>query len=434
MVRITYAQLASVLGEQSTEHVHRIAEVAESIGVRFALVGGGVRDVMLKMPTTDYDFLVDGGDMGLSAAAELAGALRSRFGGVVKAHEAFGTATWTAPDAFFIDDGLVPEHFDFASARTELYERPGALPIPAATTLEDDLRRRDYSVNALALMLAPRPEYGVVIDRHDGLFDLDESILRVMHPASFQDDPTRIYRGARLSARLGFMFAPETEALIPPALPVIDNVSGERLRTELRLILVESSAPDSLTLLDELGALAAIHPALGVTHTLDDDLLAVHDDPPADLEIAAWCAWLCRLDPADLKQIAVRLAFSASMAGAVNATAALVRDSKAAFSTTPSIAYHRFHGLPDIAVATAGQVLGGQARANAEAYLTDWRRMRTVTTGQTLKELGIAPGPRYKYILKHLLDARLDGHIQTPSDEAVMLQILIDRLPTDDPA
>lgn len=434
MVRITYAQLASVLGEQSAEHVHRIAEVAEEVGVRLALVGGVVRDVMLGMPTTDYDFLVDGGELGLSAAAGLAGALRARFGGMVTAHEAFGTATWIAPDAFFIDDGLTPEHFDFASARAEHYERPGALPVPTPTSLEDDLRRRDYTVNALALMLTPRLKYGTVIDRHDGLLDLKEGILRVMHPASFQDDPTRIYRGARLSARLGFAFDPETEALIPDALPVINHVSGERLRTELRLILLESSAPDALTLLDELGALAAIHPALGITPTLDDDLLAVHDDPPADLETAAWCAWLCRHEPDDLKQIAVRLAFSASMAGAVNATAALVRDSAAAFSDTPSVAYHRFHGLPDIAIATAGRVLGGRAYENAEAYLNEWRRTRTVTTGQTLKELGIPPGPRYKYILQHLLDARLDGHIRTPSDEAVLLQILIDRLPADDPA
>ncbi|NOG51874.1 MAG: CCA tRNA nucleotidyltransferase [Chloroflexi bacterium] len=176
-----------------------------------------MRDVMLKMPTTDYDFSGRWRRHGPLSGGGLAGALRSRFGGVVKAHEAFGTATWTAPGRVLHRRWTGSRTLRFRVRAHRLYERPGALPIPAATTLEDDLRRRDYSVNALALMLAPRPEYGVVIDRHDGLFDLDESILRVMHPASFQDDPTRIYRGARLSARLGFMFAPETEALIPRA-------------------------------------------------------------------------------------------------------------------------------------------------------------------------------------------------------------------------
>jgi tRNA nucleotidyltransferase (CCA-adding enzyme) len=433
-MHISYEQIAAVMGEEATERVALLAQEAEHIGLRFALVGGVVRDVLLNMPTTDYDFLVDGGELGLGAAAELASAVKDRYDGVVKGHAAFGTATWNPPASFTNGDALAPDHYDFASARSEVYERPGALPIPSPTTLEDDLRRRDFTTNAMALMLAPREEFGRVIDPHGGLDDIDAGELRVLHPASFSDDPTRIFRGARLSARLGFAFERRTEALIPRALSAIENVSGERLRTELRLILVESSAADSLALLDEYGALAAIHPALQITETLDDDLLSIHDDPPADLETAAWCAWLCRLDPADIKQISMRLAFTAALASAVNCAAMLVGDPSAVMQEQPSVAYRRLHGLPEPSIIAAGRVLGGAAAHNAEKYLTQWRYVKTVTTGDHLKQLGVPPGPRYKLILQHLLDARLDGHIRSDQDEAAYLRDLIDKLPADESA
>lgn len=432
MVRITYDDIADVLGSEAAERVHLLAQEAEQAGVRFALVGGVVRDVLLRMPTTDYDFVVDGGALGLAAAGELANAVKERYGGVVKGHAAFGTATWTPPPSFTDGDALAPDHYDFASARTETYERPGALPIPAPTTLEDDLRRRDFTVNAMALMLAPREEYGVVIDRHNGLDDLDASELRVLHRDSFTDDPTRIFRGARLAARLGFTFTEDTEDLIPQALSAVNYVSGERIRTELRLILIESSAPDALMWLDEVGALAAVHPALRVTETLDEDLLAIHDEPPADLEAAAWCAWLCRLEQDELREVCVRLAFSAAQASAISAAAALVRDHADLTGTRPSAVYRRLHGLPEAAIIAAGRVLGGEAALNIEQYLSAWRSYKIVTTGDHLKRLGIPPGPRYKLILQQILDARLDGLIRSDADEAAFVRDLIDRLPADD--
>ena len=434
MVRITYEEIASVMGAEAAERVHLLAQQAEQVGVRFALVGGVVRDVLLRMPTTDYDFVVDGGPLGLAAAGELAGAVKEKYGGVVKGHAVFGTATWLPPSSFTDSDALAPDHYDFASARSETYERPGALPVPAPTTLEDDLRRRDFTSNAMALMLAPQSEYGRVIDRHGGLDDIDSGELRVIHPQSFVDDPTRIFRGARLAARLGFAFADDTEGLIPRALSAIDHVSGERIRTELRLILVESSASDALMALDDYGALAAIHPALRATDTLDSDLLAIHDEPPADLETAAWCAWLCRLYPSEIRDISVRLAFSAALAGAVNATAALVHNPADLARKKPSAIYHRLHSLPEPAIIAAGRVLGGKYAKNVEKYLNTWRYYKTVTTGEALKQLGIPPGPRYKLILQQLLDARLDAVINSDAEEIDFLRDLIDRLPADDHA
>lgn len=432
MVRITYQQIADVMGAEAAERVQLLAREADAIGIRFALVGGVVRDVLLHMPTTDYDFVLDGGALGLAAAGELAGIIRERYGGIVKGHAAFGTATWTPPAAFTDGDALAPEHYDFASARSETYERPGALPVPAPTTLEDDLRRRDFTVNAMALLLAPAADYGRVADPHDGLTDVESSELRVLHPQSFLDDPTRIFRGARLAARLGFIFAEDTDALIPSSLPAVEYVSGERLRTELRLILVESSAPDALGILEDCGALAAIHPALRVTETLEDDLLAVHDDPPADLETAAWCAWLCRLDASEIAEIAVRLAFSAALASAVSCAAKLLASAKILHDGKPSEIHRLLNGIPEAAVIAAGRVLGGSAATNIEKYLAEWRYYRIVTNGERLKQLGIPPGPRYKLILQQLLDARLDGDINSETEEATWLHHLIDRLRTDE--
>ncbi len=320
------------------------------------------------------------------------------------------------------------EHVDFAGARTELYAHSGALPTVQPAQIEDDLRRRDFTVNAMVLMLAPARERGLLIDPHDGQTDLADGVLRVLHPHSFEDDPTRIFRGARLAARYGLRFADETADLIPEALPALDEVSGERVRTELRLILREPSAVAALRLLDDFGTLQAIEPSLAVTPHLEDDLGAVHAHPPADLEAVMWCAWLCRLDPDAHKDLAVRLAFNAPLASAVRAAANLMHAPAQAESGVASTAYKALHGLPQATLEMAARVGGPALRRNASAYLLQWRYVRPATTGDTLRQRGVPPGPHYKRILETLRDAWLDGALDTDADEAALLERLLAEL------
>jgi tRNA nucleotidyltransferase (CCA-adding enzyme) len=409
--------LRRVLTPTSFEVVERAADAARALGLRLGVVGGVVRDALLGVLTTDLDFVVEGD------ARALADALAARHGGQSSGFAPFGTAQWTPPRA-----AGMPEHIDFAMARSEHYAHPGALPSVQPTRIEDDLRRRDYTVNALVLMLSPADEAGRLIDPHGGLTDLRAGVLRVLHDHSFEDDPTRIFRGARLAARCGLHFTEHTADLIPDALPVLDEVSGERLRTELRLILREPSGAQALRLLDTFGTLQAIEPSLMLTPSLEADLSAIHADPPADLESAAWCAWLCRLDPEALPAVALRLAFTAPLAAAVRASAVLLHDPQQAESEQPSAAYRALHGLPDSALHAAARIGSAALRHNATQYLAQWRHVRPATTGDTLRQRGIPPGPHYRQVLDRLKSAWLDGELHTDADEAALLDRLLAQL------
>jgi len=418
MVRLMFSpwpdKLRRVLNPQTVELIMHAAEIADSLGLRFGVVGGVVRDALLGVQTLDLDFIVSG------EARSLADAMAARYGGKSSGYAPFGTAQWTPPYA----PGS-PDHVDFAGARTETYSHPGALPTVSPTSIEDDLRRRDFTINAMAVMLDSSAESGQLLDPHGGLTDLQDGLLRVLHPDSFMDDPTRIFRGARLAARCNFHFTDDTADLIPDALPYLDELSGERLRTELRLILREPSAAYALRLLDSFGTLQAIDPSLAVTPNLESDLSAIHARPSADLDSVLWCAWLCRLDPDALKEIAMRLAFTAPLAAAVRAAATLIHNPGQAESDRPSDAYRILNGLPDAALETAARIGSPALRRSAALYRSQWRYVRPATTGDSLRAMGIPPGPRYKQILDRLKYAWLDGELDTDDDETQLLNSLL---------
>ncbi len=238
-----------------------LAVAAELAGsARLYLVGGTVRDGLLGVGYQDLDVVVEGSVPtadgegpardATSPAAALATALQARLGGTVTRHEAFGTASLALPH------GLV---LDLASARAEDYDYPGALPVVREGDLDADLARRDFTVNALAVRVHPKPPE--LRDPYGGLADLDARRLRVLHPLSFVEDPTRLVRGARLAGRLGLRFGDDAlakaRASLRPA--VVANVSGQRLRAELELTLAEARVTPALRHLEALGALAGLY-------------------------------------------------------------------------------------------------------------------------------------------------------------------------------
>ena len=225
------------------------------------LVGGTVRDGLLGVGYVDLDLVVERpGDAALtgrgqergaaSGAAALGRALHRALGGSLSVHGDFGTASLR------LDDDLV---VDLASARAEAYPTPGALPEVRSGRLVDDLARRDFSVNALAVRVHPAPPD--LIDPFGGLADLEARRLRVLHPLSFVEDPTRLVRGARLAGRLGLRFDDDALAKAKAALrpEVVANVSGQRLRGELELTLAEPRVAPALRHLDAIGALAPLY-------------------------------------------------------------------------------------------------------------------------------------------------------------------------------
>lgn len=215
------------------------------------LVGGAVRDLLLRRPVKDVDFVVEGD------AVALAEAWAAERGGRVRAHRDFGTAAWLRPDGV---------RWDLATARAEYYEAPAALPTVADAALSQDLYRRDFTLNTLALYLSPQ-RFGEVLDLFGGVRDLKAGQIRVLHGLSFVEDPTRAFRAVRFAVTLGFALPPETEGLIAGALRqgVFKDLSPKRVLAEVRQVLAGPDPAESLRLLERQGLLAVFWPTLKLT-------------------------------------------------------------------------------------------------------------------------------------------------------------------------
>jgi tRNA nucleotidyltransferase (CCA-adding enzyme) len=228
----------------SVKHVLETAQNSVREGNLY-LVGGLVRDVLLGQTEhlQDIDLVVEG-----ARAIDVAATLQKILGGTPQCHDSFGTCTLR------IGDILI----DIVTARREHYDPPGTLPVVTFSTMRDDLARRDFSINALALRLLPKPLE--LLDFHAGLTDLRAKKLRVLHGRSFLDDPTRIVRGARLAGRLGFTWEEQTRGAIDGALaaPTLSNVSKDRIKQELGLTLSEPEVTPGLEMLAECRALSTL--------------------------------------------------------------------------------------------------------------------------------------------------------------------------------
>ena len=265
--------------------LHEIGEVG---GKGTYLVGGFVRDLLLKRPSLDIDIVVEGD------ATRVANAMCERWNGTLETHPQFGTATVTPADA------NLPK-VDFVTARRETYQGAGTLPTVAHGTITDDLRRRDFSINALAMRL-DTSAFGEIVDKTGGLKDLKNGTVRVLHKHSFTDDPTRIFRGCRYAGRYGFRI-PETDMLLMQgALPVLAQLSGERIRNEIDRILVEKNAPEIIAHLTRLDVWETISQGWNVSTALACDFkkaeqattwVSTHlKDEKFQPELVRWMAFL----------------------------------------------------------------------------------------------------------------------------------------------
>lgn len=226
------------------------SETAFVLGYRIYLVGGVVRDLILGREVFDLDIVVEGDAIALSR--NLAEKLASPF----RRHHAFGTATLM----------LGPHKIDFATARTEYYIHPGALPKVQQASLSQDLFRRDFTINAMAISLN-KDDYGQLVDLYQGMSDLKNKTLRILHEKSFRDDPTRIFRAVRFEQRFSFRIEPFTFSLMKKALAenVLSLVNPHRLRNEIKLILQEPKPVEYIRRLNEITKFTFISPEITFT-------------------------------------------------------------------------------------------------------------------------------------------------------------------------
>ncbi|MFH1837663.1 MAG: hypothetical protein ABH862_06095 [Candidatus Omnitrophota bacterium] len=214
-----------------------IGEEADALKMKAFLVGGFVRDLELKRTNLDLDIAVEGDGICLAER------LKKKIGGRIATYERFGTATLFEKEV----------RIDIATARKEIYKEPAALPQVSFSTLKEDLKRRDFTINAMALSINKKT-FGCFIDLFEGLEDIKEQKIRVLHDKSFRDDPTRIFRAIRFEQRLGFRIEEHTEKLIREAaiLKMVEKTEKRRIREEFVLIFKEVSKEKALLRIEEL--------------------------------------------------------------------------------------------------------------------------------------------------------------------------------------
>ena len=264
--------------------------LAEGRAIALYLVGGSVRDLLLGREQLDLDIAVEGDAIDLAQALAAAD-------GRVAVHPSFGTAS--VKGAFF--------SVDLAQTRAEEYPHPGALPVVRPAPLDEDLARRDFTVNAMALRLT-RPQAGRLVDPHAGRQDLERQAIRVLHDGSFRDDATRMLRAVRYEGRLSFRLEDSTARLLERDRRYLDTISGARLRRELLAMLYEESPHLLLTRCQELGLLAALHPSLEIDQRGVEALLRAPAERPAPWDEVCLCLLSWRSAEREVESLVERLA------------------------------------------------------------------------------------------------------------------------------
>ncbi len=427
---ISNQQIAEVLGKPVSTLIEAVAWQAQAMDLNLYMVGGVVRDLLLKRPNLDLDFVVE------TNAIDLASALQARYGGEVHSFQPFGTAKWVLDaqiaEKLNVDFAALPTHIDFATARNEFYEHPTALPTVYTSSIKLDLQRRDFTINTLAVQLSPQS--GEILDYYGGMNDLRDGLIRVLHSLSFVEDPTRILRAIRFERRLKFTIEPRTAELIDSALPMLRRITGERIRNELDLLLRENEPEQGLLNLQKRGALEAIHPAFRLDKKLVEHFYAARTQQSPwpienfELPILYWHILASTIPVSDLPDWCERLLFGRKISDSLIEAAQLVQqiDSLIQPNMPPSQIVERLENRTEIALLT-GWLMTNQplAQSYIQRYMLEWRHIQIIANGHTLRTLGLPPGPCYSLILKRLRTARLDGEISDDTGEQRLLQSLI---------
>ncbi len=411
--------------------LRRVGDAGAALHHPVYIVGGFVRDLLLNQPNFDVDFVVEGD------AVALAQWLAKEYGGRVRPHRRFGTAKWIRDDAAFaagrrLPDGTPPS-IDFATARTEFYEEPTALPIVERSSIKLDLHRRDFTINTLAIRL-DGAHWGELLDFYGGQRDLEQGVIRVLHSLSFIEDPTRILRAVRFEQRFGFTIEPRTAELMMEAVDLLRRVSGPRIRHEIELILQEREPEKALRRLDELGVLREIDPELGWDDALDARFRALRQElvalpePPAPVEQLYFALWLYDLTPAAHRRILDRLRPTRATANLVKAVEKLrARTLDLLKPDLPPSELDRLLQKFDDAALLVARIASNDPlfQERIRFYQRELRPRQIHITGEDLRRWGVKPGPIYRRVFQQVRAALLDGRIHTPEEERALARRIL---------
>lgn len=420
-----------MLAELMTERLPRrlqgllllIGQEAARNQVRAYLVGGIVRDLLLNVPNHDIDIVVE------PSALEFAQQLGKVFGASVKTNPQFGTATIKQPDGISID---------LVTARSEFYAGPAALPEVEQANLKQDLYRRDFTINTMAIALHGA-HFGEFYDFFGGRADLEAGAIRVLFNLSFVEDPTRILRAIRFEQRYGFQIEPETKGFLQNALEhnLLEKISPDRIRTELMQLLSEDKAPHIILRMDELGVWPALLPGLD----LSDELIAYLRDAQdhidwfeklqTDVTLERWLVYLLLLSTG----VAEEQLFDWPKKLALTRRERELLLSFAACRTSLSTELVEAQAEEDVFQILTGQpvecqvavaVLHGMAvRKRLARYWERLVHLHPEVDGHDLIGIGLKPGPQVGEILRKIHMARLNGQVVNKEQELELARQLL---------
>jgi tRNA nucleotidyltransferase (CCA-adding enzyme) len=417
----TRQSLTAYLSPEQRSVYDAVLATAQAQHVELYLVGGAVRDWLMRQPIGDLDFVVEGD------AIPFAQAVRAAHGGELQSYEKFRTATWTS-------FGL---HTDIATARVETYPRPAILPVVRPATLREDLSRRDFTVNALALRLND----ALLLDPFNGRPDLGRRVIRALHARSFIDDPTRMWRAARYATRFGFQVEPATREWIDAGLPYVKDLSGERVKYDQELIY-DLPAPElALNLLAGWGVFRALGIAVPEPAALAQRferarmLLARGEWDTASLGLAerdlshavAWGALTYDQGQMSTSRWVALVPFTSEVRDALVSLGALSTLSALLFTGKASWRSELLHLFGGLALLMGWLYDANDQKRHAMfAQWHTWRKVQPVCNGAALRARGLPPGPRYRELLTRLRTAWLDGEVNTPEGERALLDRLLE--------
>ncbi len=413
-----------------------VERLADQLDVSVFLVGGLVRDLLLGIANVDLDFVVEGN--GIQFGKLLAKELSTDW----TTHERFGTVSITLPQALSLPH---MHHLDVATARTEYYEYPTALPTVERSSIKKDLYRRDFTINALAIRINRTP--GELLDYFGGRRDLKSKVIRVLHSLSFVEDPTRVFRAIRFEQRFGFRISKETESFVQQALTMklFQRLSGSRLGNELVHMLEEPSPLKGIRRLEEFCLVPFIHPQLHTKSRVQQTFEAVetilvwfrieYPDTPVKQWLPYGLAWFETLGNTELTTTWKRLGFPQGhikTAGKYLAAQSTLIRTLNKQHVAPSEAYALLSSWPhEILLFLMAKVqlkpTTHRAMERIREYFTTWQHISISLSGHDLEDMDLPKGPAYRRVLDAIFNAKLDGIVSTKDDEFRLAKTLIEK-------
>ncbi len=403
----------------------KAGQVADEMRIDVYLVGGMVRDLILNEENIDIDLVVEGN--GIAYAEKLALA----FKGKVKSHKKFQTAV------VILTEGL---KIDIASSRMEYYDHPAALPTVERGMIRQDLYRRDFTINTLAIKINKK-EYGTLVDYFGGRKDLREGKIRVIHGLSFVEDPTRAYRAVRFANRLGFEIAKETKTLIRTAIKkgIFERLTGRRISKELILIFEDDHPVKTVKMLESYGLLEFIHPQIKLTQAKLSLLYRIE-------EVLSWYRLLYRSDQPenylvyfmgliDSLEEKARMEMGQRLALKKKDRDLLENYPKKIHQTVSSLQkkekiknsdiYFQVKDLPlEVILFLIAKIKNVELKKLLTSFLLQFRNITLEIKGKDLKALGLKPGPEFSEIFRTILSAKVDGKVKNKREEIAMAKRL----------